>query len=100
MFQTISMKEFQQCCEGTINIIDVRGQAMYEEGHVAHAVNMPFSELETTCSMLDPGTTYHVICQRGSTSQRACTLLAQKGFDVINVEGGMSQWTGDVECGC
>lgn len=100
MFQTISMKEFQQCCEGVINIIDVRGQAMYEEGHVASAVNIPFSELETMCATLDSSTTYHVICQRGATSQRACTLLTQKGFNVINVEGGMSQWVGDVERGC
>ena len=41
-----------------------------------------------------PGGKIHVICARGARSQRAAEYLAEIGHDVVNVEGGMVQWTG------
>jgi len=34
-----------------------------------------------------------VICQAGGRSLRAVEALDAAGYDVVNVEGGMSAWT-------
>lgn len=33
---------------------------------------------------------YYVICKSGMRSARACQFLAEQGYDVINVQGGMT----------
>ena len=40
---------------------------------------------------------YHVICQGGVRSASACEFLSAQGLTVINVEGGMNAWPGQVE---
>ena len=41
--------------------------------------------------------TLYVICHSGVRSKMAAKKLKKKGYDVINVRGGMSAWPGDVE---
>ena len=44
-----------------------------------------------------PDHEYHVICQGGVRSASACQFLSAQGLTVINVEGGMNAWPGQVE---
>lgn len=81
--------------EQSINIIDVRGEDVFQEGHIEGAVNMPLEELENHLSNLDKEETYYVVCTRGIKSQKAVDILVDKGYTAINVEGGMSEWSGD-----
>ena len=39
---------------------------------------------------LDKDQLHYVICKSGMRSARACQFLAEKGYDVINVQGGMT----------
>lgn len=75
-----------------IKILDVREVDEFEAGHIEGAVNAPLSTLEEQYSQLEVGKRYYVICQGGKRSERACQFLETKGFDVVNVEGGMNQW--------
>ena len=38
---------------------------------------------------LDKEQAYYVICKSGRRSARACQFLAEEGYDVTNVQGGM-----------
>ena len=38
---------------------------------------------------LDNEQLHYVICKSGMRSARACQFLAEQGYDVINVQGGM-----------
>ena len=38
----------------------------------------------------------YVICHSGVRSRLAAKKLKKKGYDVVNVSGGMRSWTGDV----
>ena len=84
-FQALNQKE-------DITILDVREVDEFQAGHIAGALNAPLSTLENGYEQLDSSKRYYVICQGGMRSERACQFLETKGFDVINVEGGMNQW--------
>ena len=84
-FQALHQKE-------DITILDVREVDEFQAGHIEGAVNAPLSTLENGYEQLDASKRYYVICQGGMRSERACQFLETKGFDVVNVEGGMNQW--------
>ena len=84
-FQVLNQKE-------NITILDVREVDEFQAGHIEGAENAPLSTLENGYEQLDSSKRYYVICQGGMRSERACQFLEAKGFDVVNVEGGMNQW--------
>ena len=84
-FQALHQKE-------DLTILDVREVEEFQAGHIDGAVNVPLSTLEEQYSQLEADKRYYVICQGGKRSDRACQFLETKGFDVVNVEGGMNQW--------
>ena len=75
-----------------ITILDVREVDEFQAGHIEGALNAPLSTLENEYEKLNASKRYYVICQGGMRSERACQFLETKGFDVVNVEGGMNQW--------
>lgn len=84
-FQVLNQKK-------DITILDVREVDEFQAGHIEGALNAPLSTLENGYEQLDASKRYYVICQGGMRSERACQFLETKGFDVVNVEGGMNQW--------
>ena len=84
-FQVLNQKE-------DITILNVREVDEFQAGHIEGALNAPLSTLDKEYEQLDSSKRYYVICQGGMRSERACQFLETKGFDVVNVEGGMNQW--------
>ena len=84
-FQVLNQKE-------DITILDVREVDEFQAAHIDGALNAPLSTLENGYEQLDSSKRYYVICQGGMRSERACQFLETKGFDVVNIEGGMNQW--------
>ena len=84
-FQALHQKE-------DITILDVREVDEFQAGHIEGAVNVPLSTLDKGYEQLDASKRYYVICQGGMRSERAGQFVETKGFDVVNVEGGMNQW--------
>ena len=95
--KSISAAEFQKVNQSEeVVLIDVREKDEYQAGHIPGADNFPLSELATTYTNLEKNQLYYVVCQAGGRSGRACEFLEAKGFDVINVTGGMNEWQGEV----
>ena len=86
-------------------IVDVREADEWAAGHAPNAVHIPLSDLPARLDELpDTDDTIPIVCRSGGRSGRAVAWLAQQGFDVANVEGGMRAWhsagkqlTGSVE---
>ncbi|MGX7328503.1 rhodanese-like domain-containing protein [Enterococcus bulliens] len=97
MYRSISMPEFDQELKKDIQVIDVRERDEFANGHVPKAINKPLSELSTQITDMDDEAEYYIICQSGGRSAQACAYLAEQGFDVINVMGGTSAYTGHLE---
>ncbi|TFG09490.1 CoA-disulfide reductase, partial [Candidatus Heimdallarchaeota archaeon] len=73
-------------------IVDVRGQAKHEEGHVKGAINIPIGQLRSRLDELPKDKTIHVHCQVGFTSYLAYRILQNNGFKVKNLTGGYNTY--------
>jgi rhodanese-related sulfurtransferase len=95
MVASVSPHELAQLQQGgqTLDLIDVRTPAEFQEVHVAFARNVPLDRLDPQAIQRAPNSRadapLYVICRSGSRSKQACEKLAAAGLgNVINVEGG------------
>lgn len=86
----ITFNDFYQLYQTeSLSVLDVREVEEFEVLHLEAARNFPLSQLADTYDQLDKSQSYYVICKSGKRSARACQFLAEQGYEVINVQGGM-----------
>ena len=86
----ITFNDFYQIYQKeSLSVLDVREVEEFEALHLEGARNFPLSQLTDTFEQLDKDNLYYVICKSGMRSARACQFLAEQGYEVINVQGGM-----------
>ena len=86
----ITFNDFYQLYQKeSLSVLDVREVEEFEALHLEDARNFPLSQLADTYEQLDKTQPYYVICKSGIRSARACQFLAEQGYEVINVKGGM-----------
>ena len=75
-------------------IVDVRSASGYAESHIPTAINIPLNELTDKMAMLPKDKTIVAYCSSATCqlAPRACLMLAQKGFKVMELLGGMEGW--------
>lgn len=87
----ISFDAFYQLYQNSsLSVLDVREVEEFETLHLEGAHNLPLSQLADIYDQLDKDLLHYVICKSGMRSARACQFLAEQGYDVINVQGGMT----------
>ena len=87
----ITFNDFYQLYQKeSLSVIDVREVEEFQTLHLEGAQNLPLSQLADTYDQLDKDLLYYVICKSGMRSARACQFLAEQGYDVINVQGGVT----------
>ncbi|NEA38640.1 rhodanese-like domain-containing protein [Streptomyces sp. SID11385] len=75
-------------------LLDVREKPEYRAVHAPGAVLAPLSSLAAG-AQLPPNARDKklvVICRSGHRSQQAVRLLAARGIEAVDVEGGMTAW--------
>ncbi|MCP4426332.1 MAG: hypothetical protein GY803_17715 [Chloroflexi bacterium] len=78
-----------------IQILDVRDQEEWDEGHIKDAKHMVYTDIPTQAANLDldPKSPIAVICATGKRSSTVVSILIQEGFrDLYNVTGGIEAW--------
>ena len=73
-----------------LSLVDVREAEEFDALHLEGAQNLPLSQLADSYDQLDKNQLHYVICKAGMRSARACQFLSEQGYDVINVQGGMT----------
>ena len=93
---TISTTAFSKAiAQPGVQILDVRTIGEYQSGHIANALQANWldpREFKNRTQHLDKTKTIYVYCQSGGRSASAQTALMEVGFNVVNLEGGMSNW--------
>lgn len=75
---------------GQVLLVDVREHEEWTAGHAPAAVHIPLSALGGTDVPTDRPVV--AVCRSGNRSGTAAAQLAQAGFDVANMAGGMLAW--------
>ena len=80
-----------------IRMIDVREEDEVATGIIPHAIHIPLGLIESTMKDLDPSQQYIMICRSGNRSSMAAKLLEEHGYNVMNMTGGMLEYSGPKE---
>jgi rhodanese-related sulfurtransferase len=89
----INMEQAKQKVLDGAQWLDVRYPSEYQYDRLPGARNIPLSEIRNAFGALDMDEEYIVYCQSGRRSSAAAFLLAQHGYHVFLLEGGL--WGGD-----
>lgn len=80
---------------GEVNLIDVRNQTEWDEGHIAQATHIMLGYLPDRIDELpvEAGRPVVVQCRSGARSAIAASILQANGIEnVINMSGGINEW--------
>ncbi len=93
LLHAINMEQAEQKVLAGAQWIDVRYPSEYQYDRLPSARNIPLSEIRNAFGALDMDEEYIIYCQSGRRSSAAAFLLAQRGYHVFLLEGGL--WGGD-----
>ena len=78
---------------GTATVLDVRGLAEWEAGHLPGVENIPVGYLTERIAQLPKDQPLILHCQGGGRSSIAASVLQAQGMtNVVNLAGGYSDW--------
>ncbi|KQQ81434.1 rhodanese-like domain-containing protein [Arthrobacter sp. Leaf137] len=72
-------------------LVDVRSREEHATAHVPGSLNIPLDDLPSRLADL-PGGTLHLMCGSGKRSSQAARILTDRGYQTVNVAGGITAW--------
>ena len=96
-YKTVNVEAFEELISqrDNVQLLDVRTQAEYDEGHLENALLIDVngeSFLADVEAQLQKDKTVAVYCRSGRRSASAAEKLSKDGFDVVNLDGGITAW--------
>ena len=95
-FDNTDVKGFAELIQNTdVQLLDVRTADEYAEAHLEGAVNIDVKQqtfIDQAVERLDTTKVVAVYCRSGRRSANAAGMLAEKGYKVVNLEGGIMAW--------
>jgi len=96
-FENISPKEAHALLSKSNDIIfvDVRSKEAFEKDHIKGAISIPlesFSHQSLRLRSVNDEKKLLVYSERGEVSVEASRILSKRGFEVLNLEGGVIFW--------
>ena len=82
----------QNATNSKFKVMDVRTPAERAVSSIPNSFHIPLSDLEQSLSQLSQEDIYLIYCKSGVRSQKATSFLNAKGFNAINMEGGIIEW--------
>lgn len=93
-YVNISVQQAKEIIErGEVFILDVRTQEEYDAGHIQNSTLIPLQEIEKRLDEIPRDRKILVYCRTGHRSTQASEILANNGFEVYNMKGGIVEWT-------
>ncbi|MBP3756477.1 MAG: rhodanese-like domain-containing protein, partial [Prevotella sp.] len=81
--------------EADVVLLDVRTDKEFAEGHIGGALHIDVNKddfVEQALMQVPQGKRIAVYCRSGRRSARAAGLLANAGYSVVNLKGGIMAW--------
>jgi CRP-like cAMP-binding protein/rhodanese-related sulfurtransferase len=75
--------------EGSAQWLDVRFPNEHQESSIKGSINIPLNSMRLQTDKLDSSVIYILYCDTGGRSSTGSFLLAERGFDVTYLDGGL-----------
>ena len=104
--QEISVTELERVLDGSNDdfiLIDVRNPHEYEIARIPGSILIPLSEIENGVGLdkikelFNGHKLLYAHCKTGGRSTKALAILKQVGIEGINVKGGITAWSSEVD---
>jgi rhodanese-related sulfurtransferase len=96
---SVDAEEFESSISSdSVQLVDVRTAVEYDAGHIAYAVNLDIQKSDfkdQALAKLNKEKPAYVYCRSGHRSMMAAKELAKMGFKVVNLRGGIMEWTNE-----
>ncbi len=90
--ENIDVARALELLDGGAVLLDVREDDEWRAGHSPLATHIPLSSVPDAVDDLAHERRIVCVCRSGGRSARAAQFLTEQGFDVVNLEGGMTAW--------
>ena len=95
-FEDTDVQGFAELVADTnVIVLDVRTASEFAEGHLERAINIDYHQsdfVEKAMAILPLDKTIAVYCRSGRRSAGAAGKLAEKGYKLVNLKGGIIAW--------
>ncbi|MDD5303139.1 MAG: rhodanese-like domain-containing protein [Elusimicrobia bacterium] len=81
----------------TFVLLDVREPKEYAIARIAGSTLIPLGSLPDRLGEIDKNAKLIVHCKSGGRSAKAVRLLREKGYDAVNVAGGIDAWSVSID---
>lgn len=80
---------------GEAVFVDIRDSKDYRNGHIVDSINIPYADLSEKFDELSPHKQKQIIVvdKMGQQSGAGGKILRDNGFQVLRLNGGMSEWS-------
>ncbi|KIL46402.1 rhodanese-like domain-containing protein [Jeotgalibacillus campisalis] len=97
--KTMTPQEVQKKLEAgePIHLIDVREEDEVAEGMIPQAKHIPMGDVAMHLDDLNEEDEYVLICRSGKRSENVGWFLHDHGYKVVNMTGGMLEYTGETK---
>jgi rhodanese-related sulfurtransferase len=76
----------------SVTFLDVREPYEYEGGHIEGCIHIPIGAIGAQVDEIPADRPLVVVCQVGQRSELVAAMLAGRGLDAENLEGGLESW--------
>lgn len=81
-----------------LRIVDVREPGEFASGHIPGAELISMGRIPSSLNLFDKDEQVIFVCRSGGRSYQVSSYMDSSGFkNVINMQGGMLAWPGEVE---
>ena len=95
--ERVNPKEYAERMDSIkVQLVDIRTQEEFNEGHIENADNMNVldSSFVKQITKYQKDIPVYVYCTAGGKrSQDAAKILKENGYNVVNLDGGLVEWT-------
>ena len=99
-FRSVDAETFAKVIEDTTVVrLDVRTANEYSQGHIPGALLIDVTQadfIQKAEKLLPKDKTIALYCRSGRRSKTAAQLLAQQGYQVIELNTGFNSWKGEI----
>lgn len=89
---TIEVAQVPDPIPAGVTVLDVREPVEWHHGRIDGAVHIPLTEIPGRAEELPVDQQLLVVCKVGGRSSQATAFLREKGFEAVNLAGGMIDW--------